>query len=265
MNKKILEKIMQKKEFSQISKKDIELALEHFNKPKYLDEEKVKLTRGLLRKVFSAFLSSKILVLGKKIREEDWILRKHISTKERLSYYSEIYGRIFKRINAKEVSVIDLGAGINGFSYKYFKITEKKINYTAVESVGQLVHGMNEYFMKNNIKGRAFHESLFDLEEIQKIIKKTKQPRVVFLFKVIDSLEIIKKDYSKRLLEEIAPLVDKIVLSFATRSLFKREKFKARRNWIINFIKKEFKILDDFELMGERYLVLENFNQVDYT
>ena len=66
---------------------------------------------------------------------------------------------------------------------------------------------------------------------------------------------MLKRDYSKELLLEITPLVDRIVVSFATRSMVSKKKFKVSRNWITDFIKDNFKIIDDFEMGDERYLV----------
>jgi len=243
-----------KKEFSQLPKKDIILAFEKFDKDEYSDEEKFKFTRDLLRKVFSAFTSRKILSL--KDKNEEWILKKHLSTRERFSHYEEIYLKLLKNFN-KNATVMDLGAGVNGFSYNYFKKIKFNINYIAIESIGQLVSLTNNYFKENKIKAKAIHLSLFELEKIKKIIIKTKKPRIVFLFKVIDSLEMLERDYSKKLISEISPLVDKIVLSFATKSMIKRKKFKVRRNWIINFIKENFKIIDDFEIRDERYIIFK--------
>ena len=154
MNKQIISEIMEKREFSQLPEKDIELAYEHFEKRQASEEDKIKLTRELLRKIFSAFVSRKLLSL--KNKDEEWILRKHISTRERLPYYKEIYKKIFE--NYKKASVIDLGAGINGFSHKFFN---KDITYTAIDSVGQLIELMNFYFKKNKLKARAIHLSLF--------------------------------------------------------------------------------------------------------
>ncbi len=245
----LIEKIIKKKEFSQLPKKDIELAFEKFDKTQNTDYQKLKSTRQFLRKVYSSFSSRKLL--GIKERDIEWVLKKHKSTKERRPYYGEVYGGIFKLIKEKEISVIDLGAGVNGFGYEFFK--GKKINYVGVEAVGQLVDLMNYFFEKKKIKGKAFHLSLFELDEIKKLIKKQKKPRVVFLFKVIDSLEVIERNYSKKLLKEIVPLVDLVVLSFATRSLGKRSKFSAQRSWIKKFIEENFKILEDFEIGGERY------------
>ena len=248
----LIKKITEKKDFSKLPIKDVELAFEKFNKEGFLDEEKIKLTRNLLRKVFSAFISHKILSL--KDKPSEWILRKHLSTRERLPYYSEIYKKILNKTGRK-VSIIDLGAGINGFSYGYFSKLGYNVSYTGVEAVGQLVNLTNYYFKAKKIKGEAFHLSLFDLEKIKEVIEKTKKPRIVFLFKTIDSLEMLKENYSKELILSIAPLVEEIVVSFATKSMIKRKEFRVNRKWIINFIKENFTILDEFEVGGERYVV----------
>ncbi|MEN7982417.1 MAG: hypothetical protein ABFQ65_03135 [Nanoarchaeota archaeon] len=251
----LIEKIMQKKEFSQLPKKDVELVLEKFDNNKYLDEEKIKLSRDLLRKMYTAFVSPKLLNI--KDKDEEWFLKKHISTKERFGFYSELYKRLLKNFEG-EITVFDLGAGVNGFSYNYFK---RDVNYVGVEAVGQLVDLTNLYFntlkstSKNKINAKAIHESLFELEKIKKIIKKERGKKIIFLFKTLDSLEMLERDYSKKLLKEIVPLAEKVVISFATRSLIVRKKFNAKRRWLTNFIEEKFNILDNFELGSEHYIV----------
>lgn len=268
MNKQeLIKKIIEKKEFSQLLKKDVELAFSKFEKRQVSDEEKIRLTRELLHKVFGAFTSRKLL--SPKNKDEEWILRKHLSTRERMnvqrlskhsqtrervSYYPELYEKLLVNYKNKEITLIDLGAGVNGFSYKYFQDAEIKIKYIGVEAVGQLVELMNDYFKRENLSAKAIHESLFELEKIKKIITETKPPRIIFLFKILDSLEMLERDYSKKLLNEIVPLVDKVIVSFATQSMIKRQKFKVERNWILNFIKENFQVLDDFEIGGERYV-----------
>ena len=270
MNKQeIIEKIMEKREFSQLPLRDVELALEKFDKPRNADYQKIKLTRQFLRKIFSGFSSRK--VLHKRDETVEWFLLKHKSTKERMNaptssklgqseerhpFYEEVYSRCCRGF-PDQFSVIDLGAGINGLSYGFFEKLGKKVDYIGVEAVGQFVELMNLYFEKEKIKGRAISESLFELDKIKEIIKKSKDPTILFLFKVIDSLEIVKRDYSKELLLEVVPLVDRVVVSFATHSLGSRRKFGVQRNWILKFINENFNILDDFELGGERYLVFE--------
>ncbi len=253
MEDKIYEKVIKKKEFSQLPKTDVELAFEKFNKNLYLDEEKIKLTRDLLRKVFSVFTSSKLLNLRDK--QPEWVLRKHLSTRERLPYYTELYNKLFGGLK-KKVNVFDFGAGVNGFSFSFFP-SKFEIHYFGFESVGQLVSLTNNFFKKNHIKGFVFHQSLFELEKIKEKIMSVEGSKIVFLFKILDSLEMLERNYSKYLLKEIVPLVDRVVVSFATKSLIARRKFKANRGWILGFIKDNFKIVDDFKLGDERYLVIE--------
>ena len=64
MNKIILDKIRQKREFSQLPEKDIELAYEQFAKRQTTEEEKIKLTRELLRKTFSPTPKKLINMIG---------------------------------------------------------------------------------------------------------------------------------------------------------------------------------------------------------
>jgi len=252
--KELIKKITEKKDFSEIANRDVEFALSRFEKKDVSDEEKIRLTRDLLHRVFGAFTSRKLL--SPKDKDAEWILRKHLSTRERLEFYGEIYKKLLKGLKSK-ISVIDFGAGINGFSYSYFEKIGFNVSYTAVESVGQLVCLMNSYFEKNKFDANAIHASLFELDKIKDVLKKNKKPRVVFLFKVIDSLEMMERDYSKKFLLEISKCSERIVLSFATESMVKRRKFRADRKWIINFIEDNFSILGNFEIGSERYIVFE--------
>lgn len=268
MNKSVINEIKKKREFSQLQDLDIELAYNHFEKRQTSIEEKIRLTKELLRKIFSAFVSKKLLSL--KNKDEEWILRKHASTRERLPNYTEIYKRLFK--NYKKASVIDLGAGINGFSYGFFKKSGINVDYIAIESVGQLVDLMNFHFKEKKLAGRprsvqsgssesrakAIHLSLFEKKKVLDIISHEKSPRIILLFKIIDALESLKRDYSMELILDLVQIAERLVLSFPTKSLGSRERFRANRNWIIDFLKNNFKILDDFEISGERYIVFEN-------
>ena len=79
------------------------------------------------------------------------------------------------------MNVLDLGAGINGLSYKFF---QHKVKYIGVEAVGQLVNLMNSYFSQEKVSGIAIHESLFNLTKIKNLIFTTKGKKIIFLFKV---------------------------------------------------------------------------------
>jgi len=253
---KIIEKISMKKEFSELPKADLLKAFGQFDKDYFSDEEKVKKTRDFLRKVFSGFSGQKLLVSKNRSAEE--VLKKHLSTRERFEHYEGIYSRLLKNLPDK-ISIADLGCGVNGFSYGFFEKIGKKVDYLGVEAVGQLVELMKSYFKKTKIskKAKVVHASLFEIEKVKKLLKELKKPRIVFLFKVIDSLEKFERNYTKTLLKEIVPLADKVVVSFATQSWARRKKFFASRKWLIDFIRENFQYTDDFEVAGERYLSFE--------
>jgi hypothetical protein len=251
----LIKKVIWKKEFSMLPKKDVLMAFEKFDKNSYSDEEKVKLTRDLLRKVFSGFSGKKLL--GLKDKPADDILKKHLSTRERYANYSIIYERLLNNLPSK-VSILDLGAGVNGLSYNYFKELGKKVKYIGVEAIGQIVNIINDYFKREKIPGQMLHLSLFETDKIYELVKETPKPKVVFLFKVIDSLEKIERDYTKKLLDKIVPVTDRVIISFATESWIRRKKFYANRKWLIDFIRANWQFIDDFEFGGERYLVFQN-------
>jgi hypothetical protein len=240
-----IEEVRKKKEFSEIPDSVVERILLMKGVRGVEGKEKIKKARAILRRVFTSVLTEKIL--RGKIKDER-ILKKHISTKYR------DYDKLYKRILDYEKSILDLGCGVNGFSYKHMK---KKIEYLGVEVVGQVVRSGNEYFKQNKISGRIMQEDLFDLKKILELMKKLQKPRTIFMFNIIDSLEIVEKNYSKKLILEVGKEGDKIILSFPTRTLAKRERFKARRYWLYRFLKTNFTILDEFEMQGEKFIVFQ--------
>lgn len=257
----LIKKIIEKKEFSDLPLKDVEIAFEKFYKSENPDFQNIKLTRNFLRKIYSSFTSRKLLGSEEKIISQgyEWVLMKHKSTKERYPFYEEIYSKIFNKFSEKEkISVIDLGAGVNGFSFNFIKKNFPSAEYYGVEAIGQLVHLMNYFFKEKNLSGGAEHFSLFEIDKIKKFISSKKSPRVVLLFKVIDSLESVERNYSKKLIEEIVPISERVVVSFATKSLGNRKKFSVQRGWLVKFVKEKFNLEDDFELGGERYLVFSD-------
>ncbi len=254
MEEKIFQKIIQKKEFSEIPREDIERAFSLFEKREVSEEEKIRLTRDLLRKVFSGFAGKKML--GWKDKPAEVVLKKHLSTRERFDFYTDVYSRVLKGL-PKELTIIDLGCGANGFSYDFFSKTGKKAKYIGIEAVGQLVGLTNEYFKKNKFDAVCYHLSIFEIEKIVKIVKKSSSPRVLFLLKVVDALETLERNYTKTLLKKLVPLFERVAISFPVESWVRRKKFFVRRTWLIDFIKERWQFIDDFIIGGERYLLLK--------
>jgi len=59
---------------------------------------------------------------------------------------------------------------------------------------------------------------------------------------------------------EISKECEWIVLSLPTESLGGRKKFVVQRKWIVDFLRDEFDVVEDFEMSGERVLVVKKTN-----
>lgn len=208
----------------------------------------VKESRALLRKYFGVFLTNKILK-GKISADE--MLNAHMSSKKR--DYEKFYKEIFSGGEGIG-SVIDLGCGVNGFSYKYLRDVLGGIDYVGVEATGQLVEYMNKYFREEGFSARVVVGDLFDVESVLKILKKARKNRIVFLFQVVDALENLERDFSKKFILEISKECEKIILSLPTESLGGRKKFAVRRKWLMDFLGSEFVIERDFVVSRERII-----------
>lgn len=233
----LVEEVRKKREFSGLPDSIIERALE-------ISEDDVKVARAFLRKYFGVFLTNKVLK-GKGVE----VLKSHRSSVGR--DYEKFYGRIF----GDEIfnSVIDLGCGVNGFSYGFLP---SGIRYVGVEASGQLVDGMNSFFEEKGFDGRAVRLDLFDKDSVLKIVREAKSPRVVFMFQVIDALEGFSRNYSKELLLSLRDVLkkeDMVVVSFRIEGLSGGGMF-AKRKWLIDFLREEFRIEEDLEMDGERIL-----------
>ena len=239
-NKELILEVKQKKEFSRLPDSVVERAVG-------IVGEDVKAARALLRKYFGVFLTNKVLK-GKGIE----ILKSHKSSMHR--DYGEFYGKIFSTVGGVK-GIVDLGCGVNSFSYKFMP---SGINYVGVEAAGQLVDSANDYFGENGFdKAQVVCGDLFDKEFVLKILGGVSGPRVVFMFQVIDALEGFERDFSKKLLLSIAEECEFVVVSYLVKSL-SGEAFKANRKWLVEFVEENLEVADNFELNGERVLILKN-------
>ncbi|MBT3642540.1 hypothetical protein HN604_01275 [archaeon] len=236
--------VKKKKELRQLPDQIIEKALQKSN-------NNIKDARAYLRKYFGLFLTNKII--KGKIGDEE-ILKVHISSKKR--DYEKFYEEIFENIK-KPKSIIDLGAGVNGFSYKYLEKVVGTTKYIAIEASGQLVSQMNKFFKENKLNAKAFCEDITNIQSLKKIISKTEEPRTIFLFQVIDALESFEKNLSKEFIEEISHLAKTFVITLPLESIGKRKQFNVQRKWLIDFLEEKFTIQKDFKLFGERILVCD--------
>jgi len=252
-----ISEVKKKKEFSGLPDSVVARALKESG-------DEVKEARSLLRKYFGVFLTNRVLKFGSRKSEVGSrdILSCHISSKKRR--YEEFYDSIFSMQNhdtfgaafrmegKNKISIVDLGCGVNGFSYEFLP---KGTRYVGVEAAGQLVDQMNSFFKENKFDGEAICGDLFDLDLIRGILEKEK-PDVVFLFQVVDALESVEKNFSLKLIGEIMKSVEVLVISVPLVSLGGGKKFAVKRKWLMDFLESDFVVKKDFEMFGERVLIV---------
>ena len=236
----LIEEVRKKREFSGLPNSIVERALSKSGND-------VKEARKFLRKYFGVFLTNRVL------KGKGDLLGIHVSSRKR--DYESFYRKIFESI-ANVKSIVDLGCGVNGFSYGYLKDIIGDVDYVGIEAAGQLVKQMNIFFKEKGFDAHVIRGDLFNAKRILEILKKAKKERVVFLFQVVDALENMKKDFSKELILELMKECEILVISLPLVSLGGRKRFAVSRKWLIEFLTNEFIVKKDFEMFGERVLVI---------
>ena len=213
MLSKIVEDVKSKKELKDLDENFLksrikELYKGNFNKKSKEYKKFFKEIRKKLREVYGGF---------KNIKE---------------SRDKEIYAKIFS-ITGKPKKVLDLGCGYSKFPFK-------DIEYYGCDIGKDYVERCNEYLKKNKIKGKCF---IFDLLGD---VKKLKKVDIVFLFKVLESLEAFKKNISKKIIKNLK--CKYVIVSFAKKVLSDKGYIRKKgRKWfrrILKELKYEYKIFD---------------------
>ncbi|MBU2634495.1 MAG: hypothetical protein KJ674_04590 [Nanoarchaeota archaeon] len=154
----------------------------------------------------------------------------------------EVYDKIFE-ITGRPKSVLDLGCG-------YHKFPFKDIEYYGCDIGKDYIDECNKHLKKNKIKGKCF---VFDLLGD---VKKLKKVDVVFIFKVLESLEVFEKDISKKIVKDLK--CKYVVVSFAKKVLSDKGYIKKKgRKWfriLLNELKYEYKI---FDYKDEIYFIIK--------
>jgi hypothetical protein len=246
-----IESVKQKREFSGLPDSVVEKALN-------LNKQDVKKTRAFLRKYFGVFMTNKVL---KGVDEKS--LENHISSKKR--DYKLFYKKIMENVGNNFKSVIDLGCGVNGFSYPFLFDSFGKIRYVGVEATRQLCDLQNEFFRKNNFNGEVVWGDVLDFELIERIISKADFPRLFFMFQVVDAMESVEPNSSKVFISKLMNIMgdsDVLVVSNPVKSISGRNNFKIRRRWLEEFLLDRFEFVSGLDLFDEEFLILKKKNKI---
>lgn len=250
--------VKNKREFKNLDNKFVENILSFYTASKIIENLNkkeitaiVKKARSKLREIYGAFWTKKFLKRFDYLKELDGlddidshekILKLHVSSKERLPYYPEIYEKIFE-ITGKPKTVLDLGCGLNPLSLPFMNI---KPRYFAVELVEEDAKFIQLYFDTVKIKGKAYAVDLLNIE------KNLPKADVCFMFKLLDTLESMRWDITETLLKNLD--VKWIVASFATMSLGGR-KHIHKRSWFERMIKD--RKYETFSVLNEQFYVIK--------
>jgi 16S rRNA (guanine(1405)-N(7))-methyltransferase len=203
----------------------------------------IKKIRSELRKVYGVYARENF-EKRKEFLENgnyDKILESHLSTKERLPIYKELYKKIWE-ITGKPKSILDLACGMNPFSLKYMNL--KNPYYWAVDISKEDAKLLNEFFKKEKIDGKAKVIDLLEIKE-KNIFKGFPEFDVAFLFKFLDTAIIKSRKVAELLIKSIP--AKWVVVSFSKRTIGQKEMKKANRDWILKLCKKlgyEVKVLN---------------------
>lgn len=260
MINQILKQVKAHKKYKDISdtvvKKEIQTHLKsHPNASE--DKQTIKEIRSKLHKIYSSFQTkkkNKIEKLIKKINNKcplettDQLLSNTVSTKERLPNYQSIYSQIFK-ITGKPKTILDLGCGLNLFSYPFMEINEP--TYYGYDINEKDAEFLNKYIKKMKIEGGV---EILDLENL-KSVKRLPKADLVFLFKVVDILK--GKKYAEDVLEILIKNNKYLVVSFATRTISRRKMNNPYRNGFEIMLKRKEWNFEKFQTENESFYVIK--------
>jgi hypothetical protein len=221
-------------------------------------KEIVKIIRKEIGIIYGSFLTQdfdkreKYLNQSKTLEDTQSILKLHKSTRERVDYYEEIFTKIFEWKKPNKIG--DLCCGLNPISISIIKNKLKKApEYFASDINPKDMEFLNSFFNKFKIKGTAKSYDLTKLDIIKD--EQFQECDMIFLFKALDSLEFIKKNCTKELINQIP--AKNIVVSFPTKSLVSKKEFKIeKRNWFIKFLEENNYKFEKFEIENELFFLI---------
>ena len=217
----IVQEIKKKDELKNLEESFIKERISDYTKKNSINLESLDKRSSAYKELFKTIRKKCFEVYGLFKQKSKDTLEEHISSKERLEFYPRIYKEIFA-ITGKPKTILDLGCGLNPLSYKELGCKPK---YYASELSNEDCNTIKEFFKENKIKGDVFAFDL--LKEDYSTLPKVD---VCFLFKVLESLEAIKRNISIEILKSIPSKW--IIVSFSKKTITGRPIKKKGRSWL---------------------------------
>lgn len=248
----------------------------NFNPKAAVYRQIVKAVRGKLRRSYGLFrvgeeskkrreyLEELYQSQAGRLREESFkkVLSTNSSTKERLSFYPQLYEKIVKMIgnDDKPKTIVELGCGINPFSVYWMMsvLKSKQLSYYGFDLSEEEVAQINEFFQwwskEAKKEGIVFSGTaeVLDLFHFGKLLT-LKKADLCFLWKMTDVLDRGKGHKVSEAVIKAVP-AKYVVVSFPTQTMSGKKMNFPRRKWL--------------ELMavrlGYKYDILEFSNEIFY-
>lgn len=235
-----LNQVKQNKKYKSIADEIIIEEIKNYLRENEIDKisrRDIKLVRSQLHKSYASFQTRKKSKIQdyldelkdnpKDINTTNKLLSITLSTKERLNNYSHIYKKIFN-ITGKPDIIIDLGSGLNPFSYLFMNLSS--LIYYSYDVDEQDIIYLNQYYkiMKSvGLNGKAQILNILDVEKI----KNLPSSDIIFLFKVIDILDKNDHKTSEGLIKVLINKTKFLVASFATKTFTRKKMNYPNRKW----------------------------------
>jgi len=180
------------------------------------------------------------------------ILHCHTSTRERMSFYEDLYHALFQLIG-KPQSILDVGCGLNPVSYPFMHL--KDVAYTASDFSQRDCDFVKNYFdlltKRYPVHGEVICINVLDDEGIA-ALKRLPAVDVCFLFKVSDLIDRKGHKPTEKVVQAVHAKY--VIVSFSTKTLSGQLMEKRRRVWFETMI----------ERLGYSFEIVEKQNELFY-
>lgn len=228
----------------------------------------VKEIRSFARRIYGVYITKNYskkdeLLLNYNFSEDNLeeLLKLHVSTKERLEYYSKLYLKL-KELTCNPESVLDLACGLNPLSSYYLG---EDIQYYASDISEKDVDFLNRFFEKAILKNYfkkgsyAFRLDLSDKDYLMELRKYSVD--WCLIFKGLDPVEEISENITYDIIDSINSKW--IIVSFPTVTVSRKPMKNPRRNWFEKVLDRKGLSWDTYEIPNELFYIINNLKKIN--
>lgn len=180
------------------------------------------------------------------------ILNTHLSTKERVDFYTEVYKEISNRIG-KFNTILDIGCGYNPLAIPFLKTSIDELKYYASDLSQEDLDVIQRYFIQIGlIQGETFRCNLVKEYELLE----NYPADVCFAFKLFDVLETQKKNISYKIIEKIK--CNWLIASFPLNNIKQEKMAREKVHYFERMLTNMELSFDSFEINNEIFYIVKN-------